>query len=78
MKTVKLNVVENKLKEVVRDVAAAARFDRGERASNLFFCTRRQKKTGNFFKRNYLVNQVPQASASRARFNPAGGMAMEE
>jgi hypothetical protein len=50
MKTVKLNNVENKLKEVVRDVAAAARFDRGERASNLFFCTRRQKKQEFFLK----------------------------
>jgi hypothetical protein len=50
MKTVKLNNVENELKEVVIDVAAADRFHRGERASNLFFCTRRQKKQEFFLK----------------------------
>jgi hypothetical protein len=35
---------------------------------------KKQKK----IKGNYLVKHVPQASASRARFNPAGGMTIEE
>jgi hypothetical protein len=45
MKTVKLNKVENKLKETVRDVAAATRFDREERASNLFSVKRENENS---------------------------------
>jgi hypothetical protein len=43
-----------------------------------FFLGTKRRKNRKKIKGNYLVKQVPQASANRARFNPTGGMTMEE
>jgi hypothetical protein len=45
---------------------------------NVFFFRYKEAKKQKKIKGNYLVKQVPQASANRARFNPTGGMTMEE
>jgi hypothetical protein len=49
-----------------------------DKSSFFFFWVQRGKKTEKKIKGNYLVKQIPQASASRARFNSAGGMTIEE
>jgi hypothetical protein len=49
-----------------------------DKSSFFFFWVQRGKKTKKKFKGNYPVKQIPQASASRARFNSAGGMTIEE